>query len=62
MVNQHESPFYAEDAEACKRAHKRIVESFSDQPRLSGAYPDLPVRALAVWICVEEIPSVKEFG
>ena len=27
MVNQHESPFYAEDAEACKRAHKRIVES-----------------------------------
>ena len=29
MVNQHESPFYAEDAEACKRAHKRIVESFT---------------------------------
>ena len=28
MVNQHESPFYAEDAEACKRAHTRIVESF----------------------------------
>ena len=28
LVNQHESPFYAEDAEACKRAHKRIVESF----------------------------------
>ena len=28
MVNQHESPFYDSDAEACKRAHKRIVESF----------------------------------
>lgn len=28
MVNQHESPFYAEDAKACQRAHKRIVESF----------------------------------
>ena len=28
MVNQHESPFYDGDAEACKRAHKRIVESF----------------------------------
>lgn len=28
MVNQHESPFYAEDANACQRAHKRIVESF----------------------------------
>lgn len=28
MVNQHESPFYKEDAIACQRAHKRIVESF----------------------------------
>lgn len=28
MVNQHESPFYEEDALACQRAHKRIVESF----------------------------------
>lgn len=28
MVNQHESPFYADDAIACQRAHKRIVESF----------------------------------
>lgn len=28
MVNQHESPFYNEDAVACQRAHKRIVESF----------------------------------
>ncbi len=28
MVNQHESPFYEADALACKRAHKRIVESF----------------------------------
>ncbi len=28
MVNQHESPFYEADADACQRAHKRIVESF----------------------------------
>ncbi len=28
MVNQHESPFYPDDATACQRAHKRIVESF----------------------------------
>ena len=28
MVNQHESPFYAEDAAAMQRAHKRIVLSF----------------------------------
>ena len=29
MVNQHESPFYAGDALAVQRAHKRIVQSFS---------------------------------
>lgn len=28
MVNQHESPFYQDDAVAMQRAHKRIVESF----------------------------------
>lgn len=28
MVNQHESPFYRNDAVAMQRAHKRIVESF----------------------------------
>ena len=28
MVNQHESPFYDEDANAMQRTHKRIVESF----------------------------------
>jgi spermidine synthase len=28
MVNQHESPFYEEDALAMQRAHKRIISSF----------------------------------
>ncbi len=28
MVNQHESPFYAEDSAAMQRSHKRIVDSF----------------------------------
>lgn len=28
MVNQHESPFYIQDAYAMQRAHKRIVDSF----------------------------------
>lgn len=28
MVNQHESPFYEQDAVAMQRAHKRIVECF----------------------------------
>lgn len=28
LINQHESPFYTADAQACQRAHKLIVESF----------------------------------
>jgi len=28
MINQHESPFYANDAEACRRAHRQIAASF----------------------------------
>lgn len=28
MINQHESPFYEEDAAACQKAHKQIVQSF----------------------------------
>ena len=28
LINQHESPFYQEDAAACQRAHKNLVGSF----------------------------------
>lgn len=28
LVNQHESPYYMEDAIACQRTHKNIVQSF----------------------------------
>ena len=28
MENQHESPFYEEDARACQRAHRNITETF----------------------------------
>ncbi|MGE4549303.1 MAG: polyamine aminopropyltransferase [Intestinibacillus sp.] len=28
LVNQHESPYYENDAQACRRAHRRITESF----------------------------------
>lgn len=28
MINQHESPFYKEEAFQCQRMHKRIIESF----------------------------------
>ena len=28
LINQHESPFYPDDAAACQRAHKNIVKTF----------------------------------
>jgi len=42
MVNQHESPFYEEDAVAMQRAHKRIVESFSISRVYQAHIPTYP--------------------
>ena len=42
MVNQHESPFYDEDANAMKRAHKRIVESFEISRVYQAHIPTYP--------------------
>lgn len=42
MVNQHESPFYHEDAIAMKRAHKRIVESFQISRVYQAHIPTYP--------------------
>ena len=42
MVNQHESPFYKEDAYAMQRAHKRIVESFPISKVYQASIPTCP--------------------
>lgn len=42
MVNQHESPFYGEDAKAMQRAHKRIVESFPISRVFQAHIPTYP--------------------
>ena len=42
MVNQHESPFYDDDARAMKRAHKRIVESFPISKVYQAHIPTYP--------------------
>lgn len=42
MVNQHESPFYSEDAAACQRAHKRIVQSFPISKVFQAHIPTYP--------------------
>ena len=47
MVNQHESPFYDEDAYAMQRAHKRIVSSF-DVCRVYQAH--IPTYPSGLWL------------
>lgn len=42
MVNQHESPFYHDDAVAMQRAHKRIVESFPISKVYQAHIPTYP--------------------
>jgi len=42
MINQHESPFYQGDAEACQRAHKRIVETFPVSKVYQAHIPTYP--------------------
>lgn len=42
IVNQHESPFYKEDALAMQRAHKRIVESFNISRVYQAHIPTYP--------------------
>lgn len=42
MVNQHESPFYKEDAKAMKRAHQRIVKSFEISRVYQAHIPTYP--------------------
>lgn len=47
MVNQHESPFYKTEAEACRRAHARIVEAFP----ISKVYQaHIPTYASGHWL------------
>lgn len=47
MVNQHESPFYENDAKATSRMHKRIVQSF-DLARIYQAH--IPTYPSGHWL------------
>jgi len=42
LVNQHESPFYPEDARACQRAHRNIVHSFELSRLFQAHIPTYP--------------------
>ena len=42
LVNQHESPYYSEDALACQRTHKNIVQSFPVSKVYQAHIPTYP--------------------
>ena len=42
MINQHESPFYKEEAFQCQRMHKRILESFPISRIYQAHIPSYP--------------------
>ena len=42
MINQHESPFYTEEAFQCQRMHKRIIESFPISKIYQAHIPSYP--------------------
>ena len=42
MVNQHESPFYAEDRAAMQRAHRRIIDCFPISRVYQAHIPSYP--------------------
>ena len=59
MVNQHESPFYDEDATACQRAHKRIVESFPISRVFQAHIPTYPSGHWLFGFCLQKVPSAQ---
>ncbi len=62
MVNQHESPFYDEDAAACQRAHKRMVESFPISRVYQAHIPTYPSGHWLFGFASQEIPPLEGSG
>ena len=56
MVNQQGSPFYAEDASAMQRSHKRIASTFPISRVYQAHIPTFAAGLLAVRLCQQKIP------
>lgn len=61
MVNQHESPFYPEDAIAMQRAHKRIVESFPISRVYQAHIPTYPSGHWLFGFASKKYHPIKDF-
>lgn len=61
MVNQHESPFYPDDAIAMQRAHKRIVESFPISRVYQAHIPTYPSGHWLFGFASKKYNPIKDF-
>lgn len=61
MVNQHESPFYPDDAIAMQRAHKRIVESFPISRVYQAHIPTYPSGHWLFGFASKKYHPIKDF-
>lgn len=61
MVNQHESPFYHDDAIAMQRAHKRIVESFPISRVYQAHIPTYPSGHWLFGFASKKYHPIKDF-
>jgi len=61
MVNQHESPFYEEDAIAMQRAHKRIVQSFPISRVYQAHIPTYPSGHWLFGFASKKLHPVRDF-
>ena len=62
LVNQHESPFYREDAKAMRFAHRRLLSSFPLSRIYQAHVPTYPSGALAVRVFLEGHSSGEGSG
>lgn len=61
MVNQHESPFYTNDAQAVQRAHKRIVQSFDTSMVYQAHIPTYPSGHWLFGFSTKKYHPLKDF-
>lgn len=61
MVNQHESPFYEQDAVAMQRAHKRIVGSFPLSRVYQAHIPTYPSGHWLFGFASKKYHPIKDF-
>lgn len=61
MVNQHESPFYDEDAYAMQRAHSRIVKSFPIARVYQAHIPSYPSGHWLFGFASKKYSPIKDF-